>query len=168
MHPAVGQVGGYILRCAHEKLSTDVHFGHFPRHQLAQPVFDQLAGQFAFQLLRLFVARQQHGGFDLHQPRRHLQKLGCHIQIGFLHLADGIHILRQHLGDGNIVNIQLVFLHQKQEQIQRPFKRGQLIGDRFHKAPALKLIGHTEQSANQPARSAAQQIQRGIQHAGKQ
>ena len=99
---------------------------------LAELIFDQLADQLLAQRLGLLVPRQQHRGFDLHQPRRHFQKFGRHIQVRLLHPPDGLHILVEHLVDGDVQNVQFVFLHQKEKQVERPLEIRQLIGNGLH------------------------------------
>ena len=87
------------------------------------------------------MPRQQHRGLDLHQPRRHIQELGRHVEVVLLHALDVLHILLQHLGDRDVVNIQFVFLHEVQQQIERPLKDGQLIGNHIHSITAPAQCG---------------------------
>ena len=132
MGQAVGVVRLDLLRVADKQIAADIVCRQPARRLLTELVFDQLAGQLPLELLRLLMTRQQHRRLDLHQPRRHVQKLGRHIQIAVLHALDVLHILLEHLCDRDIVNIQFVFLHQMQKQIQRPFKNRQLIGNYIH------------------------------------
>ena len=92
-----------------------------------QQSFHQL-GPGVFPLLRLFVYRQQHFGFDVHQLGGHGHEFAGHFQIQLFHLGQMVQILLQDLGDGDIVDADFVFRDQVEQQIQRPIKRIQMIG----------------------------------------
>lgn len=72
----------------------------------------------------------------MHQPGRHLQELAGHLQVGFLPALDGLQILLQQLRDGNIVDINFVFLHQMQQKIQRPLENRKPVRYGFHRCHA--------------------------------
>ena len=70
---------------------------------------------------------------------RHGHKITGDFQIHRFHPAQLIHILFQDLSDGDVVNAHLVFGNQMKQQIQRPVKGLQMIGQRaFHRSTSTE------------------------------
>ena len=51
---------------------------------------------------------QQRLGLDVQQICGHGQKLARHVEVDPLHALYALHVLVEHKGDGNVVNIDLV------------------------------------------------------------
>ena len=61
--------------------------GDFPHSGDRVAVFELLQrGDEHLQFRRFFLLRQEHFGFDVHEVRRHLDKLACDFKIHLLHL----------------------------------------------------------------------------------
>ena len=65
---------------------------------------------------------QQHAGFYLGQGGRHDNKITGKINVHGLHPFNILQILRCNQRDGNIIDIQLVFFDQMNEQVHGTFK----------------------------------------------
>ena len=107
------------------------------RSCLAVAIFNQLAAEFLFQLLRLIRLREEGYGFDIHQPRCHLQKFAGQIQVGLLQGAHISGILLYQLKDRDIVDIQFVLGNQKQKQVQWSLEHFCFIKRFFHKNKSI-------------------------------
>ena len=123
-------VGGFKVHLhgpAHEYRRGLGLFPQKSRHAAALVVLDELAGELLLQPLALFAAGQQQIAFHLHKPRRHFYKGAGAFRVG-VGLRHGLRILVDELQDGNIVQVHLVFGHERQKQFQRAVEIFQMEG----------------------------------------
>ena len=66
--------------------------------------------------------RQQHAGFYLGQGRRHDNKITGKFNVHGLHPFDILKILLGNQCNGNIIDIQLIFFNQMNQQVHGTFK----------------------------------------------
>ena len=83
-----------------------------PLHQLAAGVFGRLFGPSG-------SPRQQHLALDVNQQRSGVDELARHVHVAGLQLVHIGQKLRGDLGDGNVVNVDVLLANQVQQQIQR-------------------------------------------------
>ena len=89
---------------------------------LEQAVHEFLAGifgGFAFHFQRR-VARQQHARLDVDQGGRHVDEFGAQIDIHFTRFVHVLEVLRRDGGDRDVLDFNLLFADQVQQQIERP------------------------------------------------
>ena len=112
-------------------------------------VLQQLERQFGGRIRTLFPldprphAGKERTGFDGHERGRHHQKLSGNLQVQLLHQVEGGEILFGDVRDRYMVNIEIVFLDQKKQEVQGPFEeiQGHLVG----------LLGHLNLTARRTA-----------------
>jgi len=81
----------------------------------------QAQRQFLGRWLDLRVAREQQGGFEVSEPRRHYQIIGRQLQLERARLVDESDILIDQCQDRDLLKIDLLGARQRQQQIERPF-----------------------------------------------
>ncbi len=69
--------------------------------------------------------RQQHARLDLREHRGHQQIFAGELQLQLRHHLDVLHVLTSDLGDRNVQDVEVLLADQVQQQIERPFERGQ-------------------------------------------
>ena len=102
-----------------------------PGHPAALVVLDELAGQFLFHPLALFAAGQQQIALHLHQMRRHLDEGAGRLRVGSGVRRHRAGVLVDEFQNGDVVQVHLVLLHQRQQQFQRAFEVRQMEGQLF-------------------------------------
>jgi hypothetical protein len=65
-------------------------------------------------------ARQQHLALDVDEQRGGVDELAGHIHVGGLELVDVGQELRRDLGDGNVVDVDVLLADQVQQQVEGP------------------------------------------------
>src|SRR5690606_22832775 len=98
---------------------------------------------FAFLVQRF--SRQQHLGFDAATRGSHQYKLTRQIHVKGFHVADVSQKVVGNLSYRDIVNIQLVALNKKQQQIERSFELRKVNGVSIlsilrHESPNLEIV----------------------------
>ena len=88
-------------------------------------ILEQSANELGARILPLLLvaARQQQLRFDAQQPRRHLEILGGLVES---ERADAHDELLADARDRNVVDVDLLFANEREQQIERPGKRRQL------------------------------------------
>ena len=66
------------------------------------------------------VARQQHLGLDVDQGGCHVDKFGTQIHVHFTRFVHVFKILRRDGRDRDVLDIDLLFADQVQQQVERP------------------------------------------------
>ena len=94
-------------------------------------MFEELIHQFHARIFQLFfgrvrVAWQQRLRLDVNQRRRHHQELAGHGDVQLAHRGQVFEVLRRDARDGNVVDGHLFFANEVEQQVERPFKIGQL------------------------------------------
>ena len=100
-------------------------FGFFPQlgsHPAALVVFDQPPGKLLLHPLTLFAAGQQQIALHLYQMRRHLDEGAGRLRVGIVCRGHCGGVLVDEFQNGDIVQVHLVLLHQRQQKLQRPLK----------------------------------------------
>jgi hypothetical protein len=98
---------------------------------------------------------QEQAALDLHQRRRHDEKLAGHIEIELLHRVQHLDILLHHRLDRNVVDIELILSDQEKKQIERALENGQFdagIGIENH---GVTSLGSGKPPATEKSRSAS-------------
>ena len=110
----IGVVPLHLHGTAHEYRGSLPFCAQQSRHAAALVVLDQLTGELLLHALALFAAGQQQKAFHLHQMRRHFNEGagGLGVGVGLLHSAG---VLVDELQNGNIVQVHLMFGHQRQQ-----------------------------------------------------
>ena len=67
------------------------------------------------------VGRQQHLRLDVNQHRGHIDELGRNVYIQFAELFDVCEVLAGDLGDRDIVDIDVLFADEVEQQVERAF-----------------------------------------------
>ncbi len=62
----------------------------------------------------------------MYQRGSHNKKLACDLEIEFLHHLDILKVAARDKGDRDIIDIDLVFPDEMQQEVERAFKRGEL------------------------------------------
>ena len=131
MNAGVGHVRLDFFGRGGQQIESVGDFGQLAGHELAVGIFAQFAAQLVLQLFAFVIDRQERNGFDIDQTRRHFQKLTGDVHVFQLHLANVFNILIDQLRDHHIVDADLVFADQVQQQIERPLKHFGFILNRF-------------------------------------
>ena len=69
--------------------------------------------------------RQEHLRLDVDERRGHHEELAREVDVELLHQLERLEILARELGDGNVVDVDLVLADEVQEEIHRPVEDGQ-------------------------------------------
>ena len=102
-----------LLRLTEKNLVPHIAVLQKLRYLTAQRIFNQLTCQLLFQLFFQFlVFWKQRYRFDVHQTRRHLQKLAGNLHLPALNHFHISKILFQQFGNFNIIDIELMFGNQ--------------------------------------------------------
>jgi hypothetical protein len=64
-------------------------------------------------------ARQQHPALDVNQQGSRINKLASHVHVAGFELVHISQKLRRYGGNGNVVNVDVLFADQVQQQVQR-------------------------------------------------
>src|ERR1700727_1496500 len=88
---------------------------------LEQSVDEFVAGIFLLFGGRIRIARQQHFRLDVNQHGRHVNEIGGDVHIQLANLFDVCQILRSNLGDGNVVDIDVLLADEVEQQVERTF-----------------------------------------------
>gem|GEM_PF-5576517 len=78
---------------------------------------------------------QKHAAFDLHQCGRHDKELSRDLEIELLHRMQGVDILARHRLDRNIVDIELTFTDEEEQQVEGPLEDLELDCDSRNQKP---------------------------------
>ena len=70
----------------------------------------------------LVVDGEEHAGLDINQVGGHGHKVAGHLQVQLLPPVHPLHVLVQDEGDLDVLNLQLVFAQQVEDQVQRTHK----------------------------------------------
>ena len=115
---------------------------------LEQPTHQRIARIFGDVLVacRRLRARQQHFRLDVDKGCGHHQKLAGEIEIQLLHQLDRFEVLCGDERDGDIVDVQLVFLDEVKQQIERTLEAvksdGESVRSGFEFAGVVHHLGH--------------------------
>src|SRR5260370_9787025 len=82
----------------------------------------QLVARIVLIRRRVRIARQQHLALDVNQQRCHVDELGRNVYIQLFQVLDISEVLRRNLRDGDVVDVDVLFADQFQEQIERTVK----------------------------------------------
>jgi len=99
-----------------------------PSGFLIRLVFEQAPHEFfagvrpLFLIIRRLIGRQQHFGLDLQQRGRHDEEFSRHGEIQLLHGLYIFEVLLRDQRDGNIVDVDFVFLDEMEQEIERSFE----------------------------------------------
>lgn len=99
-----------------------------PGRHLINSVLDETPDQFIARifLLPLFFIlfmREQHPALYIQKRRRHDQKLTGHIHVLLSHPVNVGKILVSDVGDGDVIDVDLIYLDEMQKKIQGAVKR---------------------------------------------
>ena len=97
-------------------------------HPAALVVLDELAGELLLHPLALGAPGQQQIALHLHQMRRHLDEGAGRLRVGSGVRRHGAGVLVDEFQNGDVVQVHLVLLHQRQQQFQRAFELFQMEG----------------------------------------
>ena len=100
-------------------------------HPAALVIFNELAGELLLHPLALFTAGQQQIALHLHQVGGHLDKGAGNFRVGALGRFHRAGVLVDELQNGDVVQVHLVLLHQREQQLQRALKILQTEGQFF-------------------------------------
>lgn len=98
------------------------------RRHLINSVLDEAPDQFVariflFSLFFILFMRKQHPALYIQKRRRHDQKLAGHIHVLLSHPVNVGEILVRDVGDGDVIDVDLIYLDEMQKKIQRAVKR---------------------------------------------
>ena len=62
--------------------------------------------------------RQQHLALDVDEQRRHVNELRGHVHVQVLQVLHVAQILRRNLGDGNVINVDVLLADKVQQEIE--------------------------------------------------
>ncbi len=88
-------------------------------------VLDQLAHQVPTRVVLLFLhlralfLGEQEPAFDHHEGRGHHEEIAGEIEVQHAHHVEVVHVLVGDADDGDVVHVDLLFLDQVQEEVER-------------------------------------------------
>src|SRR5260370_35150251 len=82
----------------------------------------QLVARIVLIRRRVRIARQQHLALDVNQQRLLVDELGRNVSIQLFQVLDISEVFRRDLRDGDVVDVDVLFADQFQEQIERAVK----------------------------------------------
>ena len=83
-----------------------------------QQTVDQLHARIVKRPARVRITRQQHLRLDVDQGRGHVEELGADVDIHLASLIEIRQVLRGDGGDWDVLDVDLLFADQVQQQIQ--------------------------------------------------
>ena len=106
--------------------------GHLVLLVLEQPADELLARVgplLAVRRIGRLVARKQHARLDVRQRRRHQEVLAGEVQVERARRLHVLDVLPGDEGDGNVQDVQLVLLDEREQEIERPLELRQREGE---------------------------------------
>ena len=144
---------GFIRRFIQQSGSFFRPYLPFCRYALDLLIFQQTFHQFRAGVWPFFLSfflrfRQQQLAFDFQKSCRHHQKFAHTIHVAVFRRIQIGKILICQRSDGDIVNINFIFLDQMIQQIHGPFKGIQPYGHLFHSFTSLQNKEQMPQKLN--------------------